>query len=693
NSIDPADPYGSRPLKKLRLWKKPGHEPRNPNSVGHLTDPGDFVAQSLIIPIADLGYTPGSGPIVLYLEGLDPNALGVNEQISVFTSFTTGVPNIATCFREEYVRVAVFKVDLDMDSDRNGVVEDTIEDDRREHLWDYGKTDLTATPPDYKTGAIIRVNNDDDDGDSIPDSETFVMDTPIDANDMSELWIRQLNLATLPLGWSVWLKLDDHQEYMNVHAPFPYGTILGMVEGKDEFELLATDILGSGSLVVPVEATRYPGYPDSNFDGLITLRLIVRNGPLATDSVVAEDVIQMRVAPWMMPSHLDSVMDVYVTDTFPARPASSVNGVTIAAAPSFVDRLTDALGAAGPAPIVINSGDPWPQDQYEFGYHSAPDGVWDIVLLNSPRRYGIGSPPQYPLEAYATSTIFSSDYGIYGINPPGVSYTEWPTAGGFSTRDSFGNLEAFPPKGKWTSGHVYHSSSMKIELLEFLDGQSSQNKSPDTIFDTSWLLVGHVDEFMTIQQTGPEAFRVILANTALGVYLLNQIASNDPALEFNEGQLWEDDVLRTATSLLGNLLVSDPSKDLEDYNMLIQTNYLDALKMQLQNDPTITEIIEVPGFFHEFTGPGFTPTFPNINSAASAFPDMVNLLYVDGRMIVPDPMVDEFKAVFEALVDPSPAWIDCLEYHWSIGEVHCGTNVLRAPRPEVLEWWLVDPAP
>jgi hypothetical protein len=82
---------------------------------------------------------------------------------------------------------------------------------------------------------------------------------------------------------------------------------------------------------------------------------------------------------------------------------------------------------------------------------------------------------------------------------------------------------------------------------------------------------------------------------------------------------------------------------------------------------------------------------------------MVNMLNVNNILIVPDPSpnaltpwpdgTDPFKAAFINAVGPGTTvrWIDCIEYHYLLGEVHCATNVRRTPRPEIREWWLFDP--
>jgi hypothetical protein len=70
---------------------------------------------------------------------------------------------------------------------------------------------------------------------------------------------------------------------------------------------------------------------------------------------------------------------------------------------------------------------------------------------------------------------------------------------------------------------------------------------------------------------------------------------------------------------------------------------------------------------------------------------MLNFLGVNGAMIVPDPMYGPLQTGFTAVVGGNVQWIDCLEYHWGNGEVHCGTNTRRTPSTSAAKWWLVEP--
>lgn len=60
------------------------------------------------------------------------------------------------------------------------------------------------------------------------------------------------------------------------------------------------------------------------------------------------------------------------------------------------------------------------------------------------------------------------------------------------------------------------------------------------------------------------------------------------------------------------------------------------------------------------------------------------------RLNIPEGTVDLFQAYTHVIVDAlgvRPAWIDTWYYHVRLGEIHCGTNVLRRPPRRGTNWW------
>jgi protein-arginine deiminase len=612
-----------------------------------------------------------------------------------------------------------------MDVNRDGVIDldPNGPDNVNKDVWEYGPNG---------TGAIIRYNNDRDSctdstddcscepdcyifDDCCPlDAEDEVVNGPDDVDDLERLVVRVI--GSLPADWSIVLAAS------------------GPVRIFDALDVNATRVIGgtgpsfhvidaadaSGTMNFGVEATRYPG--QDGFGGLVTIGLTVYNeGGFA---VCSDKPIRARVAPWMMPSHLDDVTTVYVTDEVGERDTSHPAGY----APSFPNRLTAALRIDPGDPNsdfifgdpndpdrvhVIPSSDMWPQDQYEIGFHSAPgdgDERWQSVLLNSP-RYRVGGS----LVNYALQSLHTAGLGLHGAGP-----TAWHSEldpRWHNTHDSFGNLEAFPPIPDWPSGYVYHGheqtdglgwdaphfggvdpltgekvvNGMKSELVAFLAEQRVQGNPPHQA-DTSWLNVAHVDEFISVQRTGPDTFRVILASPQMAIDILEDLILTGEV--FDQSQLWVEGHLPFSAHDLLNLGCR------RQFNIELQS-VINTARSTMETDLGITEFVEVPVFF---AGSHCDPTDNLVmGPALAALSDMVNLLSVNNVLIVPNPnpqwdvVDDPFKQAFLDAVLPGSApgttveWIDCLEYHWEEGQVHCATNVRREPREAIRQWWLVEP--
>jgi N-dimethylarginine dimethylaminohydrolase len=71
-------------------------------------------------------------------------------------------------------------------------------------------------------------------------------------------------------------------------------------------------------------------------------------------------------------------------------------------------------------------------------------------------------------------------------------------------------------------------------------------------------------------------------------------------------------------------------------------------------------------------------------------PNAVNMLNVNNVLLVPDPVWQPMRdAVRNAMQGQGfqVRLIDCIELHRTEGQVHCGTNVRRAPSQAVRRWW------
>lgn len=180
----------------------------------------------------------------------------------------------------------------------------------------------------------------------------------------------------------------------------------------------------------------------------------------------------------------------------------------------------------------------------------------------------------------------------------------------------------------------------------------------------------------------------------MGISILEALAAQGGGFVFNHGQLWEENEVHSAWQLLNE-------QGRRAYNLWCQGR-INALRSELQG-LGVTEFVEVPAYFE-----GLDSNNNDVHEIGelcfAALPSMVNMVNVNGVLIVPNPNPhpntqwpggggDPFKQAFVTAIGPSTTvrWIDCLEHHWNDGEVHCGTNLHRTPSLQTRQWWNVVP--
>jgi hypothetical protein len=150
---------------KLRIWTKPGDQPRNKAGV---TNGGDYVAPGTLSPAA-LGLQ-GNGAVTLYVERIGPSSGPGDAQIKVEVD-PDGDEGPAGFMLVDAVRLTVLRIDLDVDSDNNSALGAPDRSDLEDQYED------RENDPDHP-GKFVMVNDDDTDKNGIPDfadgyGETF----------------------------------------------------------------------------------------------------------------------------------------------------------------------------------------------------------------------------------------------------------------------------------------------------------------------------------------------------------------------------------------------------------------------------------------------------------------------------------------------------------------------------------------
>jgi len=230
---------------------------------------------------------------------------------------------------------------------------------------------------------------------------------------------------------------------------------------------------------------------------------------------VNQQVAQVRVAPWLMASDLEPTEYVAFKD-YPAHP-------NVAANPVFTARIPNALRARLPAGCIeqmastaSNNPKAFARDVQKAGFVSSP-GAGLVVLVRDLDN-------QSPI-ASLTNRMLSAHQALraYRTQAPGIE---------LGAQSGGGNLLASPPMPGHPFGRMIygHSVGRPCELEDFLAAQRYQTPIQ---LDSSWLHVGHVDEYLAFLPDATRAngwdHKILVASARLGHALCHVAAANPDA--------------------------------------------------------------------------------------------------------------------------------------------------------------------
>lgn len=464
-----------------------------------------------------------------------------------------------------------------------------------------------------------------------------------------------------------------------------------------------------------VEATDVVRDP-ALWGGRAVLRLTVASGASSTS-----DDVTLRAAPLLTHHHLQDARRILVTRLPGTDPFSRRQR-------AFVRELAEEVrvaGVGGPPFTFDGYGDIWTQDFVEPGYVSmaGPGGRPQFirVMLRS-------AQPDRPSGRELFERMRGKGVGVVQVS--GVRESEeW-------TLNSMGNLETIPPythAGRaFPAGRVImgerrdDGSKPALAMRTLLRAQGLQ----DPLFlDTSWLHVGHVDEFVQFLPAPgtPRGWRIGVADPEAGLKLLRdaQKAGHGGTRMFSVpgngdlpapretidqalGSKWlVADNTMAARRIRANLEVLKRETGVTDAEVVrVPALYTRGTEQGERGDrvPRLTrlgaggvpEAIRRYGQQKRLTRTGDRVAGPGSAVLTSAYvPGAVNGvlmgrdLYLAPRQWGP---VIGGEDVFTAAVTAAytraglkVSYIDDWEtYHLGMGEVHCGTNTLRdASGP----WW------
>lgn len=545
------------------------------------------------------------------------------------------------------LKLSVVRLRLVADEDRDGMVDgdDTIV--RKDKApWRGGADGY---------GAIVLVNSDRDTAypnGRFRDRLDARVNGPLDLKDMTPLRLSFEGPAGLEL-WGFSLRL---------HASDAAASRLRVF---DVTEALPRTLVQPGESVVPLGAvfgTRSLvveglDYPDGAFSGLLSLHVELEKNYVS----YARDTVVMRVAPWMALPNTQPAKTVYVATMADKSNVATIRDLRKVAAAAEVELVE--------VPPSQNRGDRWLQDEIEIGYASRPGHVLSVVL-DSPRDRG--------LDDFAEDVLLGEDFGY-------VTRGRGKTS---SSLDSFGNLECTPPhtgpSGDYPFGRTLFGGAqpgarrgrrMMKEVSDFLYAQRVQ--MPIELF-SDWLTVGHIDEFMSfVPADNDRGFALVLASPDVaygGLEAMVDAGLGDAVLL--EGKHKQQSV---------KALLAD--EWLRKQNALFQ-EYIGWNKTLLVREMGLkaSEVVSVPALYFAERHDG---------RADSYFPGMVNMQVLNRHLAIPKPFgpkrdgqciwETEARRVLEPL-GLTCHFVDTYDgYHRKLGEVHCGTNVVREPFKQ--PWW------
>uniref|UniRef100_F7G020 protein-arginine deiminase n=1 Tax=Ornithorhynchus anatinus TaxID=9258 RepID=F7G020_ORNAN len=411
-------------------------------------------------------------------------------------------------------------------------------------------------------------------------------------------------------------------------------------------------------------------FPDADFSGLVSISvtLLGRVHQEVPEVPIFEDTVVFRVAPWIMTPNTLAPQEVYVCRI-------SVNESFVKSVAALAKKANCKLTVC---PEEINDSDVWIQDEMEVGYIQAPHKMLPVVF-DSPQNRG--------LRDFPFKYVLGPNFG-YVTRNSGVDSVD--------SLNSFSNLEVSPPVNVWGKEYPLGRVIIGSSIYPRTGGQElgkpvwdllcvQKVQAPIKLF-SNWLLVGHVDEFLSfVPAQDGKGFRLLLASpdACFQFFREKQLEGYGAAEMFEEIEKKKsiDDIL------------SD--KMLETYNECVQ-NCISWNREILKRELGLVEqdIIDIPQLFkcsnYETSGR---------HEAEAFFPDMVNMVVLGKHLGIPKPfgpiinghccLEEKVRSLLEPLGLNCTFIDDFVIYYQRKGDVHCGTNVRR--KPFSFKWWNLAP--
>lgn len=425
--------------------------------------------------------------------------------------------------------------DILADADRNGVIDSR--DNTKEDSWTTGpggrgalilpnldRDNTTSNAPDNWTGGNFNGR---------PVASNNVIDNAADLADIGRVRLNKLN-TDAPYEYTVIVRLlrpkYDPAWYGSTAAtsrvrifmptrtsgadtvpqagdvavigPGQGDTIRFTANPADINEYSINDLAGTGGYYFGVEGLK-PG-ASVRLEVTLLYTPIGTDGPPPAPELVNTDVVELKVAPFVLSDNRQRVKNAIVDNLTPYGLDNSAIQKT----------LKDVFGSKL---ITADSGDLWHQDGYEIGYVKAPYGAMPVVLeLPRARDYFFSSTSN--MRSLIRGTLLKAGVGV-SIDVAGGATGDSSSYGG--------DIESIAKPGTKGPGLLL-MSNMPSYLKDFFTAQGV-NKSLNLPLD--WLAVNHVDEVVQMTPTG----KVLVADTDVAWALLMWAQKIDPNVRLHAG--------------------------------------------------------------------------------------------------------------------------------------------------------------
>ena len=363
----------------------------------------------------------------------------------------------------------------------------------------------------------------------------------------------------------------------------------------------------------------------------------------------------------------------------------------------FIEDLRQAVAESRiETPVKLMSTiDNWAQDYVEFGYLSMPkpDGKRAIiqVAMRSTQPGRVGGRAVFDFKGPGFGAIQLGGEGYHQV-------------------DSFGNLETVPPYslgnktypvGRIIYGDAGDGISPHKDWRNFFASQEIQDP---IILDTSWLAIGHVDEFVQfVPADTPRGWKMTILSPELLIRMLEKAVEEGYGDVLAYSKPGHSD--RTISDILNNKKLMAENQFAQQ--KINENKALLVKELGLSND----EIIEIPGIVKQaFFDEEDLADFAKVDYKGPE--DDMEITYGPGKLLSAHPgaingiVIDETHYISPQQFGPVIEGVDILQsavtnaykqggldvtyvddwytHHAIAGEVHCGTNTIREIGSQ---WW------